>query len=223
MCVCCCCCILAAFAVLQVRKGLEYLSFANAFCLLGLLVWLHLAFVNPNPQTHCLAQYSKGKAMSLTEADVVKIHISSRWSSPSCISCRNPDTSKADLPEDLQRLRPDLLSDIPTLFETFTDAIGMHYDDSPRKKADVSKQPVLDVIRQAQFMQSSSVWAEYEASLFDLFLRDKVYLFSVRSRDRIAWTPAQKLTVCCRRCHALSVGAAREGLPDAALRHPRRA
>jgi hypothetical protein len=175
-----------AFAVAQVRKGLEYLSFANAVCLLGLLVWLHLSFVNPNAvnpnaQTHCLAQYSKGKEMALTDADVVKIHISSRWSSPACMSCRNPDTSRADLPEDLQRLRPDLLSDIPTLFETFTDAIGMHYDDSPRKKADVSKQPVLDVIRQAHLMQSSSVWAEYESSLFDLFLRDKVYLFSVRS------------------------------------------
>lgn len=179
------------------RKALEYLSFANAVCLLGLLVWLHLSFVNPNPETHCLALYSKGKEMSLTDADVVKIHISSRWSSPTCSSCRNPDTSRADLPEDLQHLRPDLLSDIPTLFETFTDAIGMHYDDSPRKKADVSKQPVLDVIRQAQLVQSSSVWAEYESSLFDLFLRDKVYLFSVRPRGLIIIWFLQPIDTSC--------------------------
>jgi hypothetical protein len=59
-----------------IRRWLEYLSLTHAFALAGVLIVLHLHFVNPN--LHCLSEYFKRQGIDPYRPEVLQLRIVSR-------------------------------------------------------------------------------------------------------------------------------------------------
>lgn len=127
---------------------LEKIYLLNAFCLLGLLVSLHMTFVNQPPENLCLAHLLGDKIKDLHKVDVIQFHVSHEpynsieyVKQPSCSSdlmstnCLAAELSTAPVETrqvDSSRKHRQLI------FEKFVDMIGLHYDDSPRTRGKLS-------------------------------------------------------------------------------------